>query len=59
MDMGTLDPVWFNYTNEPNTFYLGPSLLGTSAADSDTACAHRCNDDAACTWWAFCPVLEG
>lgn len=51
--------MWLNYTNEPNTFYLGPVVIDASAADSDASCAARCNADATCVWWSFCPVLEG
>jgi hypothetical protein len=51
--------VWLNYTNEPNTFYLGPVVIDASAADSESSCAARCNADNTCYWWTFCPVLEG
>jgi hypothetical protein len=38
---------------------LGPSLVDASAADSDEACAQRCNDSPVCTWWAFCAQTQG
>jgi hypothetical protein len=62
MDMGTTNPVWFNYTYETNTVYWGPSTISytvNSKYGTDTDCAEHCNKDATCTWWAFCPVMEG
>ncbi|PSC75109.1 Delta(14)-sterol reductase [Micractinium conductrix] len=51
-------PVWQNYTSM-QAFYQGPTLVQATTAPTGQSCAEACNDEPACLWWSWCPLLEG